>query len=70
MVRIFVYILNMIVEIMKIENNCTECLHFISYANYYYDENELEDQGFCREGQNDGYGDSVYTCNLFKGKIK
>ena len=46
MVIFFVYILNVIVEIMKIENNCTECLHFISYANYYYDENEPEDHPF------------------------
>jgi hypothetical protein len=34
---------------------------------YILNEDEPEDQGFCREGQNDGYGDSVYTCNLFKG---
>ena len=60
----------MIVVEMVVENNCMGCLHFISYADYYCDEEEPDNLGFCRKGQNDGYGNSVYTCNLFKGKIK
>ena len=48
--------------------NCTKCKYFISYAEDYYDFMEPEDQGFCRKGQNDNYGDFTITCKFFEKK--
>ena len=57
----------LIIEEIKVKNNCTECLHFISYSEEYHDIHQAHDQGFCTEGQNGGYGNLDSTCNLFKG---
>lgn len=53
----------------RIENNCTLCKFFKSYASDYFDKNEPADQGFCEKDQNNNYGDATITCNLFEVRV-
>lgn len=52
-----------------IKNNCTECKHFTSYADDYFDDMEPRDQGFCLKDKNDRYGDATITCELFAKRV-
>lgn len=51
-----------------IPNNCTLCKHFRSYyEDYYYDELEPEDMGFCRNYKSDITNvDATMTCENFE----
>ena len=50
------------------KNSCMLCQYFESYEDFYYDELEPEDMGFCKELMFDGHTDAGKTCDKFNPK--